>query len=177
MRCWSKYMGRLAEGEKRYNPAAILFSEPAGYAPKGAPWPNIRRSALRPKPSSSGGRRHSGPQKVSRLWRITVAAGHAVRAKTARLKELPIGQRGGRQEGQDQARHKIEIAPNLILNAPIRDFEAENAASRTSSSRPARMSLSTTFRAASPLPFGGSFNSHDHRACEAADRMTRLAYR
>jgi hypothetical protein len=41
-----------------------------------------------------------------------VAAGHAVRAKTA-----SIGQRGGRQEGQDQARHKIEIAPNLILNA------------------------------------------------------------
>src|ERR1700730_18879655 len=82
------------------------------------PWPNIRRGALRPKPSSSGRRRHSGPQKVSRLWGGLRRRWSCCSCKDRSVKRTSIGQRGGRQEGQDQARHKIEIAPNLILNAP-----------------------------------------------------------
>jgi hypothetical protein len=46
-----------------------------------------------------------------------VAAGQCCSCKDRSVKRTSIGQRGGRQEGQDQARHKIEIAPNLILNA------------------------------------------------------------
>jgi hypothetical protein len=39
-----------------------------------------------------------------------VAAGHAVRVKDRSVKRTSVGQRGGRQDGQVQARHKIEIA-------------------------------------------------------------------
>jgi hypothetical protein len=41
---------------------------------------------------------------------------------------------------------------------------------QTSSSRPPRISLSTTFRAASPLRFAGSSTPRSSR-CEAADKM------
>jgi hypothetical protein len=62
----------------------------------------------------------------------------------------------------DAKRHSSAV----VIASPDR----ERATARTSSSRPARMSLSTTFRAASPLMFAGSSTPRSSR-CEAADRM------
>jgi hypothetical protein len=59
---------------------------------------------------TAGHRKWAGYGGLRRRW-------SCCSCKDRSVKRTSIGQRGGRQEGQDQARHKIEIAPNLILNA------------------------------------------------------------
>jgi hypothetical protein len=57
------------------------------------PWQTIRRSALKPKPSSSAQKPQSAAQPTTEGGRAKadyVAAGHAIRAKTARLKQLRL---------------------------------------------------------------------------------------
>ena len=63
-----------------------------------------------------------------------------------------------------------DAAPDRRLGLVHPQHLRRHAPARTSSSRPARMSLLTTFRATSPLTFAGSSTPRSSR-CEAADRM------
>jgi Protein of unknown function (DUF2924) len=75
----------------------------------------------------------------------------------------------------------IALRPFLVMRSAIgpvsssRRQTGSDPPPRTSSSKPARMSLSTTFRAASPLTIAGSSAPRSSR-CEAADRMTSCPF-
>ena len=117
MRCWSKYMSRLAKAKNATVPRDSLFqSRPVrpnrcthGQTFEGA---HSGRSPVQADAEGTAGhRKWAGYGGLRRRW-------SCCSCKDRSVKRTSIGQRGGRQEGQDQARHKIEIAPNLILNAP-----------------------------------------------------------
>jgi hypothetical protein len=99
MRCWSKYMGRLAKAKNATIPRDSLFQS-GRYAPKGAP---MAKHSKERTPAEAQFKRRQKAQRATESEQAMadyVAAGHAVRAKTARLKELRLAKEAADKKGK-----------------------------------------------------------------------------